>query len=165
MKPVVIGSDGFVGKHLMQRLGCPGTSRRDGAAIPFNLLAMDFPALAGFDTIYVCAGANGAKACEGSQDAFIANVDAPIELAKNVDAFVVWIGSMSVEWFAGGAYQRHKLAAESVLRTMPNVGVVRAGRILASNIDDMTDTLIRVATNRVTGVTRWGNDDIAYAKK
>lgn len=163
MNPIVIGATGFVGNHLMRRLGCPGTSRR-GGLIPFDLLAMDFSALEPFDTVYLCAAMNGAKACEGSQEAFVANVDAPIELARSVRAFVVWIGSMGVEWFAAGAYQRHKLTAETVLRTMPNVGIVRAGRILASNLDDLTDTLIRVGANRMAGVTRWGNEDMAYAK-
>ena len=145
--------------------GAAGTTRRRGKG---TLLDLRFPVrVPDADVVYICAGANGAKACEGEQDSFLVNVDAPIDIARQVFArggFTVWISSMSVEWFAGGAYQRQKLAAECVLRTMPSVGIVRAGRVTKDNVDDLCETLIRVGRNRVSGVTRWGSDEIAYQK-
>ncbi|MDZ4253979.1 MAG: hypothetical protein U1A72_15525 [Sulfuritalea sp.] len=167
MTHLVIGARGFIGSALMRRLGAAacGTSRRDGESdYVFDLL--NFQDVPEADTVYICAGANGAKACEGNQDAFLVNVDAPVKISHIVTGrggFVVYISSMSVEWLSA-AYQRQKLTAETVLRVMPGVGVVRAGRVLKTNIDDLCDTMIRVGRDRVCGVTRWGNDDIAYQK-
>ena len=167
MKELVIGGGGFIGGVLRRNLPAqtPWTSHRHGVA-PFklDLLAVSF--VPDCDIAYICAGANGAKACEGNQDAFRVNVDGPIEIARIVTGrggFVVWIGSMSVEWM-GAAYQRHKLAAEGVLRLMRGVGVVRAGRVVNGNVDDLCRTLIRVGRNREEGLIRWGNDELAYTK-
>lgn len=118
------------------------------------------------DVAYICGGANGAKRCEGNQASFRMNVDGPIEIARLMAArggFTVWIGSMSVEWM-DGAYQRQKLAAETILRTMPGVAVVRAGRVVKDNVHDLCYTLMRVGRTRKAGLTRWGSDDIAYQK-
>lgn len=149
----------------MTRLGGAafGTSRRDGES-DFTFDLLNFDDVPPADVVYVCAGANGAKMCEGNQIAFRVNVDAPGEIARIVTrrgGFVVYISSMSVEWLST-AYQRQKLTAETLLRAMPGVGVVRAGRVLASNMNDLCDTMIRVGQGRIEGVTRWGNDDIAY---
>lgn len=165
MSELIIGSTGFIGSALHRVLpDAIGTSRKRGADKYLDLL--DITALPECEVCYLCAGANGAKRCEGSQDAFRVNVDAPISLAREVGrsiGFLVYISSMSVEW-QDGAYQRQKLAVECVLRAIPGVGIVRAGRVLKSNVDDLCDTLIRVGRERIDGVTRWGNDDIAYQK-
>ena len=168
MNELVIGSDGFIGARLMAMAQCEGTTRRSKTKpekLHFDLL--DMPPQSKwadkYHVYYLCAGANGAKRCEGSQNAFVANVDAPIAIAKAVKGFVVYVSSMSVEWM-DGAYQRQKLAAETVLRTMPNVGIVRAGRVVNSNVDDLCKALLEVGRGRLTGVTRWGTDEIAYQK-
>lgn len=165
MKELVIGATGFIGAALMAKLpGAEGTARRPGATHVLDLLGpIDLPAA---DVIYVCAGANGAKACEGNQEAFRVNVDAPIEIAREAQLFrghVVWISSMSVEWLST-AYQRQKLAAEGVLRLMPNVSVVRAGRVVKTNVDDLCDAMIAAGRSRRPGLVRWGNDELAYQK-
>mgnify|MGYP001581889835 CR=1 FL=1 len=167
MKEIVIGATGFIGSALLRNLGptARGTARRqlDGCSA-LDLLRFvpnDIPVA---EILYLCAGANGAKACEGSQDAFRMNVDAPIQIARIAAArghFMVFISSMSVEWLSTG-YQRQKLAAEGVLRTMDNVGVVRAGRVLAGNVDELCAVMMSVGRTRTAGVIRWGNDDIAY---
>jgi nucleoside-diphosphate-sugar epimerase len=165
MTDLVIGARGFIGSALLRRLGpaACGTSRREGEAdYVFDLL--NFSEVPPADVVYICAGANGAKACEGSQQAFLVNVDAPVRIAELVAArggFSVYISSMSVEWLST-AYQRQKLAAEMMLRSMPAVGILRAGRVLASNINSLCDAMADVGHRRVRGVTRWGNDDIAY---
>lgn len=161
MLELVIGRTGFIGSAMLRYLGpnAVGTSRRHGE---FDMLS--FKDVPPGDIVYICAGANGAKACEGNQDSFRVNVDAPAEIARIVTRrgdFVVFISTMSAEWLST-AYQRQKLAAETILRAMPGVGVVRAGRVLASNIDDLCATMARVGRNHIEGVTRWGNDDIAY---
>lgn len=162
---LVLGADGYIGNHLRNRLCCFGTSRRPSSNLRhFDALNPNWDKLCGFDVIYVCLAANGAKNCEGSQDSFRVNVDFPIELAVRKPAFIVWLGSQSVEWM-DGAYPRQKLACETVLRTMPWVGIVRSGRVLNTQIDDLCSEIIRVGTNRIGGVTRWGSDDTAYEKE
>lgn len=167
MQELIIGGSGFIGGALRRHLppATLWTSHRHGVA-PILLDLRDVRFVPPGDVVYLCGGANGAKPCEGSQDAFRTNVDGPIEVARIVTArggFMVWISSMSIEWGSMG-YQRQKLAAESVLRLMPSVGVVRAGRVTKDNLDDLCATLIRVGRERVTGLTRWGTDEIAYAK-
>lgn len=168
MRELVIGATGFIGQALCQQLPeAARTARRVGPYEAYLDLA-DFRDnnLPACDIAYVCAGANGAKACEGNQESFRVNVDAPIEIARVVAArggFTVWISSMSVEWL-GGAYQRQKLAAECALRPLHTVGIVRAGRVTRDNVADLCRTLVEVGRNRISGVTRWGTDDIAYVK-
>ena len=169
MNRLVLGADGFVGKTLHNRLRCFGTTRRsfssgwDGQLVRFDCLKPDWAVLDGYDVIYVCAAANGARACEGVQESFWVNVDFPIELARRHPAFIVWVSSMSVEWM-DGAYTRQKLACESVLRVMPSVGVVRAGRVLKSNVEDLCKTMVEVGEERREGVTRWGDETSVYEK-
>lgn len=127
---------------------------------------LDFKDVPEADTVYVCAGANGAKRCEGVQESFRVNVDAPVEIARIVGArggFTVCVTSMSVEWL-DGAYQRQKLAAESMLRVMPSVGIVRAGRVTKENVGELCVAIASVGRLKRTGVTRWGSDDISYTK-
>jgi nucleoside-diphosphate-sugar epimerase len=166
VRELIIGGDGFIGTALRRSLPeAVATTRRRDMVGPF-LDLLEVRAVPACDVAYLCAGANGAKACEGSQAAFRVNVDAPIEIARLVAAgggFTVFVSSMSVEWLST-AYQRHKLAAEGALRAMPAVGIVRAGRVVKTNLDELCETLIHVGRNRVAGVTRWGSDELAYQK-
>lgn len=165
MSELVIGADGFIGSRLVEMCACVGTSRKPGTKhLHFDLLESTI--LPPADIVYICAGANGAKRCEGRQESYRENVDAPISIAQQVSkygGFTVWISSMSVEWL-DGAYQRQKRTAEGVLRLIPNVAIVRAGRVTRDNLDDLCTHLIGVGRNKFAGLTRWGTDDISYAK-
>lgn len=161
MIEAVLGASGYIGRHLAAAL--PDALRWTRADIDLRRIPPPVPAC---DILYLCAGANGAKACEGNQDSFIVNVDAPIVLAEKMAArggFMVFISSMSIEWL-DTAYQRQKLAAETVLRTMPNVGIVRSGRVVDGNINHLCDLMILTGRGRIPGVVRWGNDEIAYRR-
>lgn len=159
---LIIGANGFIGAALHKKIPDAATTTRE----KLNLLFLDIApvGIVDHDIVYLCAGTNGAKRCEGNQDAFRVNVDATVDLARlcaSYHAFMVYIGSMSVEW-SDGAYQRQKLAAETILRTMKNVGIVRAGRVLKSNVDELCDFMIEVGRAKEPGLFRWGSDDIAY---
>lgn len=165
LKELIIGASGFIGGTLAGMVpGALISSSRRGNALLLDLRDVrDVPEC---DIAYICGGANGAKTCEGSTDAFRINVDGAIDVARIVSGrggFAVYISSMTVEW-APTAYARQKLAAETALRTMRGVGVVRSGRVVKDNVADLCETLIHVGRARVEGLTRWGSDDIAYQK-
>lgn len=163
---LVIGADGFIGSRLVEMCACVGTSRRPGTKhLHFDLMT-EKAVVPTSDIVYICAGANGAKRCEGVQESYRINVDAPIEIAQQVSrygGFTVWVSSMSVEWM-DGAYQRQKRATEGVLRVIPNTAIVRAGRVTRDNLDSLCEHMMAVGRNRFSGLTRWGTDEIAYNK-
>lgn len=167
MREVVIGIDGFIGSAMAVKLpNAVHTTHKpfhvDGRW-PFDLL--DFGPLPSADVVYICAGFNGQKKCEGNPVSHHVNVDATIRLAKhyiNEGAFPVWISSRSLEW-CNSAYSRQKMFVESVFHLLP-VGIVRAGRVTPDNLDDLCDTLIAVGRSKRCGLTVWGTDEISYDK-
>lgn len=164
MTELVIGADGFIGQRLQQLSKAEGTSRRNPLFLPnsyyLELDRFSDGDLPDADLIYLCAGINGAMKCEGNKDAFRVNVDSTIRIAQHYTpkSFLVWISSMSSEW-ANTAYARQKAYAECALRLMPNVGIVRAGRVTKDNLDDLCKTLIKVGREKIEGITLWGSDD------
>ena len=154
-----------MGERLVKRLGCQGTSRRFPSNYAyFDMLTPDFGLLAPYDVIYLCAAHNGSKSCEGNQDSWRVNVDSPIDIALNCkSSFIVWFSSLSIEWL-DGAYQRQKRQTEAVLRLMPNVSIIRPGRILNSNVEELVDLVLLVSRSKTKGVTRWGTDGIPHQK-
>ncbi len=178
MKEIVIGASGFIGSHLAKLLrDAVLTSRKPSewgayagpggsdAGLRWRLDLLEFGALPSGDVVYLCAGINGQKRCEGNPQSHHVNVDATIRLAKHyvaAGAFPVWISSRSIEW-CYSAYSRQKAFTEAVLTTMP-VGIVRAGRVTPENVADLCATLIEVGHARKPGLTVWGTDDISYQK-
>jgi dTDP-4-dehydrorhamnose reductase len=163
MRELIIGATGRIGKVLSKKLpDAIRTSSSDGNLPLLDLLHVKTIPLC--DIVYICGGINGTKPCEGNEFAFRINVDGPVNVARIMAArggFSVYISSMSIEWL-GAAYQRQKLAAETILRTMPNIGIVRAGRVTGDNIEALCEMLIKVGRERIEDVTLWGTDNIAY---
>lgn len=162
LSELIVGSSGKIGAALARKIPEARTTTRK----ELDLLKLEEADSAIFDVdvIYLCAGANGAYRCEGKPESFTVNVDAPVAIARLADsygAFLVYIGSQSVEW-QDGAYPRQKLAAECQLSGLDHVAIVRAGRVLDSNVDDLCETMMRVGRDRIAGVTRWGSDDTTY---
>lgn len=170
-RELVIGADGFIGGRLRTLLGpqCEGTSRRNPTMHPFHhldLLDFEVAKLPEATAVWICAGVNGAMACEGRAESYRVNVDAPIRLARHyraTGAFTVWISSTTVEW-SNSAYARQKSLSEVALSSVPLVGIVRAGRVLHSNVDDLCQLLAKIGRERRAGVTLWGTDEQPYAK-
>jgi dTDP-4-dehydrorhamnose reductase len=160
---LVIGGEGYIGSRLLKMIpGASATTRRSHLWMSFMDLANvgSFPLA---DIVYICAGVNGAMACEGNSKAYRVNVDGTVKLAQHYSktGFVVWISSTTVEW-SNSAYARMKQVTEGILRVMPNVGIVRAGRVVNSNVEDLCKTLIDVGRGKITGVTLWGEDEKPY---
>ena len=156
---MIIGN-GFIGKALSEILYSPILTRKD-----LDLLNFTKEQLPEAKQVFLCAGVNGAKACEGSSDAYKVNVDATIKIAKHYSSkgsFLVWISSTMVEW-SDCAYARQKALSEIALLTMPNVAVVRAGRVLKENVNDLCLTMYRIADTKSEGLHLWG-EETAYKR-
>lgn len=168
MRELVIGSTGFVGSNLCRHLPAAAhTARRPQemeTSYHFDLLSQGPLPFA--DIVYLCAGVNGTLTCANDpQRSWRVNVDGTIYVAEHYNAegaFLVWISSTTVEWLSEH-YGRQKRAAEAHLRAMPNVGIVRAGRVMKSNVDDLCRTMIKIGHNKERGLWLWGEDEKPYA--
>ncbi len=166
---LIIGMDGFCGRHLCERLpdAIRTTRRNAGLDAPnthyFDLL--DQGPLPDADIVYICAGMNGTlTALNAPQICYRGNVDGTVYIAeryRDTGAFVVWIGSTTAEWQLE-FYGRSKRYAEIILRTMPHVGIVRAGRVQHTNVDSLCSLMIDVGRNRRRGVFLWNKDEQPY---
>jgi len=99
------------------------------------------------------------------QGSYRVNVDGTINLVEAYDAgtFFVWISSTTVEWLREN-YGRQKQITEQYLRAKPNVAIVRAGRVLHSNVDDLCDFMIMLGRSRSHGVFLWNENEKPYEK-
>lgn len=170
MKEIVIGADGYIGSRLRELANAEGTSRKNPIYTEHHHLDLLNPGqyLPFGDIYYLCAGVNGFRACEGNPEAWRVNVDATLWLVRSVmaiktDAFVVWISSSTVQW-SDSAYARQKAHVEAALGLSSRVGIVRAGRVINENRDDLCRTLLHVGRGRVAGLTVWGSDEPPYKK-
>jgi len=167
---LIIGMDGFIGRHLCARLPeAHRTSRRNAALedprVSYFDLLKQGPLPAAVDVVYLCAGVNGTLTCATDpQRSYRINVDGTIYVCEfyRDRAHVVWISSTTVEWL-GEQYGRQKRTAENHLRTLSHVGMARAGRVLNSNVGNLCDLLIDIGRNRKRGVFLWGEDEKPYA--
>ena len=165
MREVIIGADGFIGNHLAKHLpDAVKTTRRFSNQIgdwPFDLVEKG--PLPEADIVYICAGVNGTLNCaRDPQGTFRINVDGTIYVAEHYkDSHVVWISSTTVEW-CQEAYAVQKRTTETVLRQMPHVGIVRAGRVINQNVDSLCETLINMGRSRLHGIVIWGEDEVPY---
>jgi dTDP-4-dehydrorhamnose reductase len=166
MRELIIGQDGFIGRNLCRHLpDARRTTRRNAAmeTAEYFDLAKRGP-LPDADIVYLCAGVNGTQICANDpQRSYRVNVDGTIYVAEHYrgKAFVVWISSTTVEWLTEH-YGRQKRIAECHLRMLSHVGVVRAGRVLQSNVDDLCKLMISMGRENRRGVVIWGEDEKPY---
>jgi dTDP-4-dehydrorhamnose reductase len=169
MRELIIGGDGRVGVALRRHLPDAGwTSRRltaSSAIPPYDFDLLERGPLPDADVVYICAGVNGALTCsQNAQISYRTNVDGTIYVAEHYrdKAFVVWVSSTTVEWQMEH-YGHQKRITETVLRAMPHVGIVRAGRVLQPEIDDLCRVMIRVGRERERNIVLWNEDERPYA--
>lgn len=161
MKPLIVGGDAFLGKHLAARLGnAEVTSRRPGAK-HYYYLGKSLPwHLPQSDVIYLVGGITKFKECEIDPQAYHINVDAQLEIASHhARAFIVYVSSETCEWPNQTAYGSHKRACElglmAVCGGFQRLAIVRPGRITANDVDQLCDLLIDVGGARKQGIHRW----------
>lgn len=166
MTELIIGMDGFIGRNLHRHLpDALVTTRRTNRLETAKYFDLARPGpLPDADVVYLCAGVNGTLTCANDpQRSWRVNVDGTIHVAEYYadKAFVVWISSTTVEWLTEH-YGRQKRAAECHLRTLSHVGMVRAGRVLQSNVDDLCRLMIDIGRTKSRGVVLWNEDEKPY---
>ncbi|HET9285672.1 MAG TPA: NAD-dependent epimerase/dehydratase family protein [Candidatus Angelobacter sp.] len=161
---LVIGATGFIGGNLAKHLPKIGTglwTRND-----FDMLTKT-----GFlpqaHIIYLCAGVNGTLTCSTNpQETYRVNVDGTIYITEHYriwGGFVVWISSTTVEWLSED-YGAQKRTTEQYLRQMPNVAIVRAGRVDNSNVADLCTTMIDLGQKQRKTLVLWNENEQPYKK-
>ena len=111
-----------------------------------------------YDLAFLCAGTKGFAACEGNTEAFRADVDGNIFLARHLlklGTFVVFVSTDAVEVALNGAYARNRMLVELAIGGLPNVAIFRPGKFDEHNVKTCAQTLARVGRDRVEGLTRW----------
>lgn len=145
---LVVGATGTLGYRLMQRNGYeayPTRLENEGYAF-------------GYETAYLCAGTKGYAECEGNREAFRADVDGNIRLAKHLlrqGTFVVFVSTDGVEWGAHTAYARNRLLVEMALVMQPNVAIVRPSKFDKQTVGPLADLCIAVGEGRKEGLHYW----------
>ena len=160
MRFFVIG-EGFLGGALIDAIAEAGYevfgSSRDPLSSKFYLnLTKQINGFPAADVVYIVAAQASYRACEGNQDSWVTNADAPVEIArlcKDEGAFPVFVSSDSIEWMSN-AYTRMKSYAElGVL--MFGGAIVRPRRFTTENVASLCHLMIRVGLDRNPGVYRW----------
>ena len=154
MNVLVIGSDGFIGKHLHECIPCCGHTSVGMGKKEYDLRKPT--ELPHADVAYLCAGVNGFEKCEGSRDAWKSNVDGTITTIKNLlndGTFPVFLSSDSVCWSAS-QYSRMKAQVEAYMLHSGGA-IVRCGRVTQANIGDLIRFLLKVSNEKTHGLTEW----------
>ena len=174
MNELIIGGHGRIGSKMREHLPqAPWTTRRHDEVVNakigniwyFDLLKPEglqqFPQA---DVVYLCAGVDGTLTVANDfQRAYKTNVDGTIAVAEfyRDKAHVVWLSSTTVYWMTE-KYGEFKRLVELHLRAMPHVGIIRAGRVTADNIDDLCMLMIGMGRNRVNAIVPWNEDEKPY---
>jgi len=153
---LIIGASGILGSAIRKRLPtsyAPDRSMYD--------LTDDPSVLPDVAVAYLCAGTKGYRECEGNLQAFRADVDGNLRLAKYLlkrGTFVVFVSTDGVEWGANVAYSRNRLLVEMALVMQPNVAIVRPAKFSADTVGPLADLCISVGEGRKDGLHYWRPD-------
>lgn len=175
MRELIIGATGYIGRALHRHLPDADVAARDVGSLAVRAKRLVYPfemqhpiPFADTDIVYLCAGVNGTGNCSMDiRGSYKTNVDGTIwvaEWARDHGAFLVWVGSTTAMWLTEH-YGMQKRIAEQYLRAMPNVGIVRAGRVLDSNVDDLCRLMIDIGRNKRRGLVLWQEDESPYSHK
>jgi dTDP-4-dehydrorhamnose reductase len=161
MRALVIGAGGKIGSALVKALELAGhepvgVTRKflDLTALPSSIEDAIGPA----DVVYICAASTRFIDCESDPDAYRVNVDAPIEIAKQYMAQIVYISSEAVERALHTNYGMHKALAEIGLRAVCNPVIARLGKVDSWSMQDACEFLVSLSNAR-PGVYRWNAQD------
>lgn len=161
MKALVIGGDSFIGVRLADALRANGhevacTTRRVGRNAVF--FDMRYPiGVPRCDVAFICAAMTKFIDCEIDLEAYRVNVDAPINIARQVSDMggkVVYFSSEAVEGALHTAYGMHKALVETALVGIGNAIVVRIGKTDEANVESLCRRVIALAVIGTPGLYR-----------
>lgn len=166
MRELIIGGEGFIGRTLATHVpdAIRTTHRASYLMGDWYFDLLEKGPLPEADIVYICAGVNGTLNCaRHPQKTYRANVDGTLYIAEHYKdkAHLVWLSSTTVEW-CNEAYGLQKRTTENLLRFMPHVGIIRAGRVTNQNVDELCHLMVQIGHSRLHGITIWGEDEVPY---
>lgn len=130
----------------------------DAVPYPYRLEESNVPNPIGYELAFLCAGTKGFANCEGNRQAFLADVDGNIRLARALlrcGTFVVFVSTDAVEVASGAAYARNRLLVEFAIGGLPRVGIFRPAKFDQTNVEEVARACAEVGLERIEGLTRW----------
>ena len=151
MTILVTGPKGILGSALCNDKRCVAWHAR--------LENPDYQSLQLVNAAILCAGRKGFHECDGNDEAFRADVDGNISIAKHLmkhGVFVVFISTEAVERTGHrAAYSSNRLLVEQFLWTQGNNAIIRPRRFDSWNVDGLAGLCINVANKKLDGVHHW----------
>lgn len=150
---LVIG-DGFIGGPLLLYLRNKGVNAGIVGRAEFDLTETTPDCES--EVIYYCAGVTKFVECEQGRESYLVNVDAPVRIARaNPESLFVYLSSEAVEIALHTAYGMQKALAESQLLSLPQVAVLRLGRVSQGDLSKVCERLYRIGEKKQTGLSTW----------
>lgn len=143
-KHLVIGGESFIGRQIVNSLGCSWTSRRWATHHyqHFNVLNGNPPEWA--DKVFMCAAVTGFAACESDPDAYRVNVDAPLRIARAMPktSKFIFLSSEAVRTALHTNYGLMKALAEQGLLAIGNTVAIRLPRVTQENSKEIVEKIV-----------------------
>ncbi|MDP3952643.1 sugar nucleotide-binding protein [Microbacterium sp.] len=164
-KALVVGAGGMIGKALCKALERAGYEVRGTTRAELNLMALpdDISRSLGFspDVVYLCAAMTRFIDCEQDRHAYEVNVDAPLEIARQLGyARIVYLSSEAVERALHTNYGMHKALCEIGLRAIGSPVIARLAKVDPWSLEQCCEWLVWLAEPAVRrGVYRWHSWD------
>lgn len=146
---LIVGATGLLGKALMELLPDRHAYTRRLEQEPYA---------PGYECAFLCAGTKGFAENEGNREAFRADVDGNIRLARHLlrqGTFVVFVSTDAVEWALHTAYARNRFMVELAIGDLPTVAIFRPAKFGPENVAEVAKACARVGIERIEGLTRW----------
>lgn len=111
--------------------------------------------------VLLVAALPGFGPCEGNPLAYRINVDAPIEIAREMlskqptrPPFITFMSTDAVENLGLNAYARHKQIVECYMRTI-GAAIIRPSKITPDNVAEFARAAVAISDARRPGIYHW----------
>ena len=161
MNSLLIGSTGFIGTALRQKLiaagPCSWTTRNglEKDAFMFDLTGLI--KLPPAEVIYLVAGKGSFRSSELDPDAYLVNVDGPIRVAAHFkNSFIVFLSSEAAEWSQSPLGMQKRSAELGLLAVCgyERLAIVRPAKITDKTVGALCDDLVNIGEYKLYGVHR-----------
>jgi len=156
MKILVTGAGGYIGRALISELHEEGLNAIGTTRETLNLIDVgDMKRFGDLDIVYLCAYKSRFIECEDDPTAYRINVDAQIEIARQLPkSKIIFLSSEAVERALHTNYGMHKALVETALLTKEAVIARICGKVTDSRLKSLAIWL-RCLIAMDSGVYRW----------